>query len=233
MRLTATLTFVLACYLLTNAQQKTITAREIINEINGGRSVTYQNAEIVGELDFTNLDNRREARSAFDWFGWNSRTYESHVEGSVTFINCTFKDDVLAYYNVHDNETFLAHFNQDVQFKNCTFRKASEFKYSEFAGEADFTGTQFERDANFKYAEFSEAPSFAHARFEDDADFKYTEFPRGTSFEGAQFHRLANFKYTKFRTPLNIKDVAFNGSEDFKYTKVDGQSFTSYLLTNR
>ncbi|MCB0489700.1 MAG: pentapeptide repeat-containing protein [Cyclobacteriaceae bacterium] len=214
--------------------QNTVKASDIIRQINDGQSVLYKNAEIEGELDLTDLHTRRHTDSSFDFFGKGNDQYESTVEVSLTFINCTFRDDVLAYYHIErDNDTYIAHFEEDVIFQNCTFRRASEFKYSEFEEKTDFSGTTFNREANFKYAEFNNTPVFANAKFTDDANFKYAEFPRGANFESSSFDQLANFKYTKFRTPLNIKNIAFRGEEDFKYTRVDGNSFTSYLLNNR
>lgn len=232
MRLLTTLLFA-TLVAFASAAQKRIQTSEILKQINAGRDVTYSNVEIEGDLDLTDLDNRRSKRTS-NWYSYDNDYYESMVEGSVSFIGCTFLGEVLAYYHVEKrNATYVAHFDKDVSFKDCTFKRASEFKYSEFGGKADFSGVTFSRNANFKYAEFSDGPSFANAKFEDDADFKYAEFPRGTSFQRATFYGLANFKYSKFRTPLSIDGIAFRGSEDFKYTKVDGRSFTSYLLENR
>lgn len=214
--------------------QQIVRAQDIMKEISEGRSISHKNVTIEGYLDFTDLKNRRRTQSSFDLFGKGNEQYESTVEGSITFINCTFADGVIAYYHVEsENDTFIAHFEEDVIFQNCTFKRKSEFKYSEFEEKADFSGSIFNREANFKYAEFSDTPNFAKANFRDDANFKYAEFPQGVSFESATFMQLANFKYTKFRTPLNIKNVAFRGEEDFKYTRVNGQSFTAYLLDNR
>jgi uncharacterized protein YjbI with pentapeptide repeats len=211
--------------------QTRIKAGDIIKQINEGRSVAYSNVEIEGDLDLTDLENRRLERSSTSWFNDDGGTYESTVEVSVNFTNCTFLGSVLAYYHVErKNETYVAHFEKDAVFRNCVFKNASEFKYSEFNGAATFTGCTFNEEANFKYAEFSSGPSFSNARFDSGANFKYTEFPRETSFEKATFRGLANFKYSKFRSPLKMDGVAFNGSEDFKYTRIDGRDFTSYLL---
>lgn len=232
MRIILTITLFLVS-IATYAQQ-TVNAQDIIKKINSGDNITYKNITVEGYLDLTDLRNRRHTESSFDFFGKGNDTYESSVEVSLTFINCTFTDDVIAYYNVErDNDTFIAHFEEDVVFQNCTFKRKSEFKYSEFEENADFSGSIFNREANFKYAEFSDAPNFSKVNFRDDANFKYAEFPQGASFQEAAFMQLANFKYTKFRTPLNLKNIQFRGEEDFKYTKVDGQSFTSYLLENR
>lgn len=230
----STLTLLFALLVSFAYAQKSIKASDIIRQINDGQAVMYKNLEIEGELDFTNLKNRSLSTTSFGFFNIGNETYESTVEVSLVFVNCTFLDDVIAYYHVeHDDDTFIAHFEEDVVFQNCTFKRKSEFKYSEFEEKADFGGSTFNREANFKYAEFSGTPMFANVNFRDDANFKYAEFPRGVNFESAVFEQLANFKYTKFRTPLNIKNVSFKGEEDFKYTRVDGSSFTSYLLNNR
>lgn len=225
---------ILAFFATTSFAQTTIKARDILNEINEGAPVAYKNATIEGYLDLTDLRNRRHAGPSFDFFSIGNDVYESTVEGPLTFINCTFTDDVIAYYHVdRDNDTFIAHFEGDVVFQNCTFEGKSEFKYSEFERNATFSGSVFHHEANFKYAEFSDAPDFSNTRFRDNANFKYAGFPEGASFQSSTFMQLANFKYTKFRTPLNIQNIQFRGGEDFKYTQVDGQSFTTYLLKNR
>jgi uncharacterized protein YjbI with pentapeptide repeats len=225
--------FVLTLILPTlSIAQTKVNARDIIKQINEGRAVAYNNVEIEGDLDLTDLENRRVERSSSTWLLDDNATYESTVEVSVNFTNCTFLGNVLAYYHVdRRNETYIAHFEKDAVFKNCVFKNASEFKYSEFDGAAAFDGCTFNDEANFKYAEFSSGPSFSNVKFESGADFKYTEFPRETSFEKATFYGLANFKYSKFRSPLKMDGIAFKGDEDFKYTKIDGRDFTSYLLT--
>ena len=218
----------------TGFAQQSIKAQDIIRDINNGTPVNIKNATIEGYLDFTDLKNRKHTESSFDFFGKGNDTFESSVETAISFVNCTFTDDVIAYYHdEQENDTFVAHFEERVTFQNCTFKRKSEFKYSEFEESADFSGSIFNREANFKYAEFSDAPNFNKSNFRDDANFKYAEFPQGASFEAATFMQLANFKYTKFRTPLNVSNISFRGEEDFKYTKVDGQSFTAYLLKNR
>lgn len=212
-RLTATLFFLATIASLATAQSR-INAADIIAQINRGEAVQYDNVEIEGVLDLTHLDNQRRTESSDGWFGFggSNDTYESHVEVPLSFTNCTFRDDVLAYYH-HDgeDETFIAHFDERVQFSGCTFTDASEFKYSEFAEIADFRG----------------------AAFADEANFKYANFPAGASFESAVFNDLANFKYSKFEEPINLNNVSFNGDEDFKYTEVDGEDFTTFLLKNQ
>ena len=254
-RLTLIFFALLATISLSYAQQS-VDARQIIDRINQQQPVRYENVVIKGTLDLTDLNNREVAEESGGWFGNKNYTYESTVEVPLVFVNCTFQDDVLAYYhNDDEDDTYTAQFAEDVQFQGCTFQEASEFKYSEFAGAADFRGTIFREEANYKYAEFAQAPNFSQVVFGEAANFKYAEFPRntlftatvfeqeanfkyadfpaGASFEGVVFNDLANFKYTKFSEPLNLKNVSFNGSEDFKYTEVNGEDFSTYLLKHQ
>jgi len=222
---------------VTSTAQSKVKASDIIKQINEGHDVAYTNVEVEGNLDLTDLQNRTEAHHSNRWlrhFDGDDNTFVSTVNVSLTFTNCTFLDDVLAYYNLnHSREAFVANFEKGVVFKNCNFNRASEFKYSQFEGTTNFAGSTFKDEANFKYAVFSSGPSFASTKFEEGANFKYTHFPVETSFQQATFYGLANFKYSKFTSPLNIESIAFKGSEDFKYTRIDGKSFTSYLLEKR
>lgn len=176
-RLLVTLFFIAAAVTLTVAQSP-VNATDIIDQINRGETVQYNNVEIEGVLDLTNLDNRRKTESSGGWFGiGNSNdTYESHVEVSLSFTNCTFRDDVLAYYHDEGEEdTFIAHFDENVRFTGCTFEQASEFKYTEFSEEADFEKAIFQEDANFKYSKFEAPLNLNNVSFNGSEDFKYTE----------------------------------------------------------
>ena len=129
--------------------QTKIKASDIIKQINEGHDVTYTNVEVEGNLDLTDLQNRIEAKRSPGWlrhFDGDDDMFVSTVKVSLTFTNCTFQGDVLAYYHLdHQRETYIANFEKAVVFKNCNFNRASEFKYSEFEGSATFAGSTFSR----------------------------------------------------------------------------------------
>jgi hypothetical protein len=240
--------------------QNKVEATRIIDQINKGEAVSYQNAEITGDLDFTRLKNMKEEKdSSKD----SHKSYSSQVTNSIRFINCRFSGDVLAYFSEgegnwndnDDNATYNAHFEGDVIFENCVFEQKSAFKYSKFSKAVSFQKSVFKEEALFKYSKFAKGPNFSNVNFEESANFKYTDFPEGVSFAGASFkedasfkyakftegvnlknasfNRYADFKYTKFSQPLEISGISFSGNEDFKYAKVDGKNFTSYVLNNK
>ena len=255
MKKTGAIILAIALLSITAAAQSRVDAKDILKIIDEGKAVDYRDVTIMGDLDLTKLqdmtpdkDNKR-SRSSTDTFWY-------HVRSPLTFVDCTFKGDVIAYY--HDdrkNETHNAVFHEDVSFQGCEFRKASAFKYSKFHKGADFMKTTYRKEALFKYTEFSTEVSFAGSTFADDANFKYTEFPKNVDLKDAEFHELANFKYTefprgvnfknavfrgdanfkytKFSEPFDFEGTEFEGSVDFKYTKLEGKSFTLYLLKHK
>ncbi|HEY4652294.1 MAG TPA: hypothetical protein VIG72_12815, partial [Pontibacter sp.] len=116
----------LALPLLTIAQSK-VAASEVMAKINRGEAVSYKNVEITGNLDMTKLKNmklKNEKAGKND-----TKEYISTVTAPLTFENCTFKGDVLGYFNPDNginiakssNEVYNTNFEKAVRFENCTF----------------------------------------------------------------------------------------------------------------
>jgi hypothetical protein len=102
-----------------------VKASTIIDQINAGKVVQYKNAEIVGNLDFTSIkdvtaDKKSKANRLLGKGSTLVHLY--HVRSPVSFTNCVFRGDVLAY--VHDddeNETHNAIFYQGCRFSRLRF----------------------------------------------------------------------------------------------------------------
>lgn len=235
---------------------QSIDAQKISQMAKEGKDLTYENATISGVLDLTPYQEKKDDLPSKSWFGMNTNAIDHTIVGNITFVNCTFEDDVLAYFHDDKSEyTFNADFEGDVIFKNCNFKKGAAFKYSNFDGIADFSGSSirdeanfkyaefnnesyfnkidFSSEANFKYAEFDELVSFAGSIFDSEANFKYTEIDNGVDFSNALFNGLLNLKYTELNGPVNLKNFKVNSSMDTKYTTVNGQDFSTYLVNNR
>ncbi len=247
---------------LISYSQNTIEAKDIMKDLKAGKDISYQNKTIVGTLDFTFMEDALESlpkkKKRNSWWGNGNidNKVDNLVEVAISFTNCTFRDDVLAYIPDEDSGyTFTADFEKDAIFKNCNFERKAMFKYSKFERDADFSGSTFDDDTTFKYAKFNRAVSFTKTKFAESATFKYAEFERNVSFSEAIFEDSAVFKYTKFydgvsfkktyfEEDLNIKymkvtgDFNISGMQvaydiDSKYTKINGKDFNKYLLSNR
>ena len=235
--------------------QSRVNAKDILKDIDSGKAINYRGAEIIGDLDLTSIQDRVPDKNNKP-SRHSTQVFWYHVRTPLSFVDCTFKDDVIAYYSDDEkNETHNAVFHADVSFQGCVFQGISAFKYSKFHEGADFTKTTYHEEALFKYTEFSTEVSFAGSNFSNDANFKYTKFPSKVDFGNVNFRDLANFKYTKFPKGVSFKNSVFQGdsifkytkfyepfdfegtefedSVDFKYTKLEGKSFTKYLLKNR
>jgi len=237
--------------------QKTVSAESIINSINSNTPVAIADATITGDLDLTNLANKKlESQNSHD------KKYISTVEVPVNFTNCTFTGKVLGYYNpafdhpgLKQPPVYNANFDEDVHFENCIFQKDVSFKYSQFNKTVSFTNSRFNQDAEFKYTDFEKGPVFQAVTFNDAAIFKYVNFPAGFDFSHAVFESIADFKYAAFKeagsftstlfkggadfkyagfvSAVDFKGASFNGATDFKYTTLDDHQTTASELVSK
>lgn len=245
--------------------QKKIEASTILNDIKNGKNISIENATIIGVLDLTFMDDALKnvpKKKKNSWFNWssnnNSNTNEIKklISVKISFKNCTFNNDVLAYIPTEESGyTFTASFEEEVIFKNCEFTRKAMFKYSDFYKDSDFSYSTFNDDntfkyakflqksnfyktkfnevATFKYAKFSENVSFANAIFKDTATFKYTQFKNGVSFNNTQFKEDLNIKYMNVSGGFDITGMDVNYEIDSKYTKINGKNFNKYLINNK
>ena len=118
-----------------------IPAVEIIERINDGQDVHYENVEIVGDVDFTTVysdDMADEDTSCIDVL--------------VAFVNCLFTGTVAGYNE--DNLTSFAQFENDVTFAGCRFEGSVDHSYARFFGAFDCENVQFAADVSFAESAF-------------------------------------------------------------------------------
>ncbi|TJY36158.1 pentapeptide repeat-containing protein [Pontimicrobium aquaticum] len=221
----------------TNAfAQQTVKASDIMRDIKMGKTVSYDNVTISGILDMTFMNEKLPdlPKRKKWWKNGSSNSVKEQIESSVSFTNCTFKDNVYAYYHDEDSGyTFVANFENNVKFTNCTFKGEALFKYSNFERDADFSGSKFSAKTTFKYAKFNRNVSFESTIFDEDAIFKYSQFRDGVSFNNAKFKDDLDIKYTQVNGKFDITNMTVADNIDSKYTKINGKNFNKYLLDNR
>ena len=230
------LPFIFVLFLsMTISAQGTVSAVNILDDIKSGKAISYKNVTITGKLDMTFMDEKLpELPKKYKWYkNGGSNSVKETIESKISFINCVFEDDVLAYF--HDEEskyTFTASFENDVRFKNCEFKRNAMFKYSTFEGDADFAGSKFLKESTFKYAKFDTFVSFSNTLFEEYATFKYSKFKDGVSFNNAQFEDALNLKYAKVRGDFIVSGLQVAQEINSKYTDINGDGLSKYLMKN-
>lgn len=248
-------TLITICFVSIAFSQKTINASDIMKDIKEGKSVNISNATINGVLDFTFMDEAlpKLPKNKSWWNVSKTNTVKKQIASKISFTNCDFKGNVLAYIpHKETGYTFIANFENSIVFKNCTFQKKAMFKYSDFNKETNFSGskflddttfkyanfkkeslfrnTLFENLASFKYANFKGATDFSHTRFKETADFKYSSFKKGLSFNGTTFEEDLNLKYSKISGEFNITNMKVEYELNTKYTKINGKSYAKFVL---
>ena len=216
--------------------QQTVSASDIINDIKSGKTINYTNVTIIGDFDMTYMNEKLpDLPKKRKWYkNGGSNSVEEQIESKISFTNCSFEDNVYAYFHDEDSGyTFIANFENDVAFTNCTFKREALFKYSDFERSADFKGSKFNMRSTFKYAKFHENVSFAGTNFNEDAIFKYSHFKKGVSFNNAVFEDNLDIKYTKIRGDFDTTNMSVSNNIDSKYTNINGKGFSKHLLNRK
>jgi len=215
--------------------QETIDAKTILQDIKDGKSISITNKTITGDLDLTYMQEAltKLPKKSSWWNKGDSNTVEKDITSKLSFINCIFKNDVLAYIHDEDNNyTFVANFEDEVTFKDCTFKGKAMFKYSDFNKNTDFRGTKFLDYSTFKYASFEKEISFYNSLFKEASTFKYANFKTFVSFSNTVFNNEAIFKYTEFENGVSFKNVKFENHLNIKYMEVSGNFETENMVVS-
>jgi uncharacterized protein YjbI with pentapeptide repeats len=166
-----------------------IKAEEILEKIEKGLPVEYENIIIYGDLDLHRLDiplNKKKQK----------------IIRSIIKIE----------YSLIKGDVFFDHsaFSGLVDFDGTTFTKAANFSDSVFQEDAGFSESKFEGEANFSRVQFVTEANFSRARF-NDADFGRAEFERNFNLANARIYtlRLSDAHFREM-SRINLKDLNFN-----------------------
>lgn len=145
-----------------------IKAEEVLEKIEKGRPVEYENVIIYGDLDLHRLDlplNKKRQK----------------------IIRSTIKIE----YSVIKGDVFFDHaaFSGLVDFDGTSFTRGANFSGSDFSGDAGFSDAEFSGLANFSRSTFATEANFSRARF-SDADFGRAGFHRSLHLSNARVYTL-------------------------------------------
>ncbi len=206
---------------------KEIDASVILKTIDKGENIIYLDKRISGELDFTKVNDKNLETAG---------GLRAFVNSSITFINCTFDGDVLAYNTMNQDklELFIVtSFSRNVSFIKCNFNGKVNFRDAEIHGAANFSQSIFYKIAHFEgtgfynknnyftEAVFKDQARFQRVHFTSDVQFFKTEFSNKTFFQQAHFGGNVQFSVTKHNDLLNFSDCRILGDFLMNYAKPD------------
>ena len=166
-----------------------IKAEEIMEKIEEGRPVEYENIIIFGDLDLHRLD----------------LPLDKHKR---KIINSIIKIE----YSVIKGDVFFDHssFSHLVDFDGTVFDKSANFSDSQFQEDAGFSDSQFQGEANFSKAHFGIDANFSRAKF-NDADFGRARFDKNFSLTNAKIYTLRlSDAFFAAGSNIHLKDFNFN-----------------------
>jgi hypothetical protein len=168
-------------------QTKTISAGEIVNQINSGKAISIENATVIGDLDLTSLTNQIND-SVYPENGKTTKVFTGKVTEKVSFKNVIFAGNVNFFRKESDAKEireYRVQFEKSVAFENCTF----------------------EKNVNFELTNFNEGVSLASSVFKNQPLFVRVGLEKFANLESVIFEQKAIFQFTQ-NNPRKVVSVS-------------------------
>ena len=196
------------------AQELTeVPASDILEQIENGEDIYYENVRITGELDLSEI----ELETVFVTRPvWQIRTFGLEKELNIVESKITIKNSI---------------FKNEVDFSDTQLIKSLNFQDSSFLGRANFTDARFTGPANFNNVSFGGDAIFSDVSFTDLASFGDAKFSGNAYFWGASFSGDANFRDASFFDDADFYGANFSGGASFRNAKFDRVDFLNTSFT--
>ena len=213
--------FVLVTILTTTCASSRINSdsKSLEKLLNSGKDVFVENATFGETIDFTSMvpsnpvsDGMRQVR----------------ITSSVTFKNCTFEGDVLAFVEDGEGNRTYTTFQSNISFVNCTFKGKAHFRACSVGGRTLFTGSYFETEANFEECSFAQNAYFNRCIFHEELRFQNAFFMQRITFMDAEFDDNASFQGVTFNATAQFSNTKYAGYADFSMVSWNGACFFNY-----
>lgn len=180
------------------AQEKTISANEIVAQFQSGKNVSIENAKVIGDLDLTNLPNQIND-AIYPENGKTAKVFSSIFAQSVSFKNVKFAGNLIFFRKEESKQEIFEYriqFKNTVKFENCSFEKNVNFELTNFDNGVSFSGSVFK-----------EKPLFIRIGLEKTADFTGTIFEQNAIFQVTQNSKKMTLSAVELQKLLdNLKD---------------------------
>lgn len=223
------LTVIMLCFFQGLQAQKIISikAEKIMAQLKKGKTIHLEDAEIVGDIDFTKLNSHRETYK-------NARVF---IESPMFFKNCKFqgkligfgtKEDIVISTTFTKNLSFLdCIFYQNIELNSCVLNSVGSFSGSHFYGELNLMNSFFDRNAFFNNTIFAKDCHFQNSRFGATLDLSQSIFNQNVNFQGSSFFDFANFRMTEFREGLDCSLCLFFNNASFNFCTIKNKALFS------
>ncbi len=201
------------------ARSTIIYADEINDKVKSGKEIYYEDAVIVGDIDFTlSPDISIESPSIM-------RHYRN---SGVLFSNCTFQGEIIAARKDKEKHNYL-YFDRNVSFLNCTFQSKINFSETRFDHLALFRENIYQDSVIFNGASFNFKKNYFHnSKFMAFTDFSETVFKGESSFLKSEFRGNLLFQSAVFYETVNFGAIHLYKKSDFSLNSYRGEANFRY-----
>lgn len=142
------------------AEQAPTKAQALLEKIDRGQPLKLKNAQITGDLDFTQL---RDKRAGGSYGGRVGRVKEFYTQVNVplVFENCEFTGSIVTFREERKRlllKEYFVRIQSPITFKNCTFRKPVTFERLLFSKLVIIQDCVFEEPLRFEKMKFKDSP---------------------------------------------------------------------------
>lgn len=190
------------------AELKEIPAKEILDRIQKGKPIEYENVVIKGDLCL-NGELRSIPDGEFEIKAITSPIIISNsvFQGFLQFLGI-FERPVCFLKSQFNKNVRLggSRFSEGVDFSDSVFHRWVDLSGCMFGRYAEFKKTKFNEDVGFDGSEFNGYANFRDSEFIGDADFSDTKFSVYVNFRKAEFNQLPKFTGSEFSVYSNLKN---------------------------
>jgi hypothetical protein len=215
------LTVIFLALLFTNCasstnQKKMTDYRELIRK---GKDVFIENTTFTEAIDFTKILPANPV---------NKGVSQVRIVSSITFSNCTFKEDLIAFSRDDEGNQLNTSFQSNLSFVGCTFDAPVNFRGISVSGKVVFSGSFFENTAVFEESSFQQLAFFNNCSFHKELRFQNAFFMQRANFLNAQFDETASFQGSTFNSTAQFSNTRFYGYADFSLVRWKEDVFFNY-----
>lgn len=159
--------------------RRVVQASEILDKIQKGKPVEYEDAIIMGDLDLNKLGLKTQRIERPDF----QKSLSLPEVAKIVISPITISNSII---------------QGEVRFSDAIFEQQIFFENTRFSDDVSFRGTRFNGDTFFIQVQFNEYAFFTGTRFCRIAFFGGSQFDYDAFFDGVQFNEDTVFDLSKF-----------------------------------
>lgn len=197
-----------------------ISARQIAQQIQQGKPVYYKDVTITSIVDFTQMVSPMPE---------STQLFRTYISSPITFINCTFEYEVLAYQKSASEALHFTTFEKNITFINCKFQQKVDLKEVSCKGNVNFNGSTFQELVRLEGGIFEGAKTyFSNTVFKKEVRAQQSVFRGSASFMKAQFEEICSFQSAHFGGDVQFGVAKFARYADFSNCIAAANLFFNY-----